>query len=71
MKAKAEPIRSWWGWEITIYRGDDIIETGTIKDIAERRGVLKATIRWYLTGAGKRRADSRKDQSKAVRAVRL
>jgi hypothetical protein len=66
-----EPFRSWWGEEVALYRGDELIDSGTIKDIAERRGVRKDTIRWYLTGAGHRRADRRKDQSKAMRVVRV
>jgi hypothetical protein len=65
-----EPYSSTWNWEVTLYRGDDIIDTGTIKEIAERRCVRKDTIRWYLTGAGHRRADNRKDQSRSMRAVR-
>jgi hypothetical protein len=68
--SKPEPFRSWWRQEIALYRGDELVDSGTIKEIAERRGVRKDTIRWYLTGAGHRRADKRKDQSQAVRAVR-
>jgi hypothetical protein len=68
---KPEPFRSWWRQDIALYRGDELIDSGTIKEIAERRGVRKDTIWWYLTGAGRRRADRRKDQSKAVRAVRI
>jgi hypothetical protein len=60
-----------WNYEVTLYRGDEIIDSGTIKEIAERRGVRKDTIRWYLTGAGLRRADARKDQSRSIRAVRI
>jgi hypothetical protein len=67
---KPEPFRSWWRQDIALYRGDELIDSGTIKEIAERRGVRKDTIRWYLTGAGHRRADKRKDQSRAMRAVR-
>jgi hypothetical protein len=68
---KPEPFRSWWRQDIALYRGDELIDSGTIKEIAERRGVRKDTIWWYLTAAGRRRADRRKDQSKAVRAVRI
>jgi hypothetical protein len=67
---KPEPFRRWWRQDIALYRGDELIDSGTIKEIAERRGVRKDTIRWYLTGAGHRRADKRKDQSRAMRAVR-
>jgi hypothetical protein len=69
-KPSREPFRSCWRQEIALYRGDELIDSGTIKEIAEHRGVRKNTIRWYLTGASDRRADKRKDQSQAVRAVR-
>ena len=61
---KPEPFRGWWRQEIALYRGDELIDVGTIKEIAERRGVCKDTIYWYTTPAGHRRA---KDQSQAVR----
>ena len=67
----AEPFRKFWQYEIALYRGDELIDNGTIKEIAERIGVRKDTIYWYTTPAGYRRADSRKDQSQAVRAVRI
>jgi hypothetical protein len=70
-QASREPFRSWWRWEIALYRGDEMIDTRTIKEIAERRGVRKDRIRWYLTGAGYRRACKRKNQTKAIRAVRI
>jgi hypothetical protein len=66
-----DPFRSLWRQEIALYRGDELIDSGTIKEIAERRGVRKDTIYWYTTAAGHRRADRRKDQSQAVRAVRV
>lgn len=68
---KPEPYRSFWRHEVALYRGDEMIDTGTVKEIAERRGVRKDTIYWYLTGAGQRRADARKDQSRSMRAVRI
>jgi hypothetical protein len=68
---RPEPYSSTWNYEIALYRGDELIDSGTIKEIAERRGVRKDTIRWYLTGAGQRRADARKDQSRSMRAVRI
>jgi hypothetical protein len=38
---KPEPFRSWWRQDIALYRGDELIDGGTIKEIAERRGVAK------------------------------
>jgi hypothetical protein len=66
---KVEQYSQWWNREVALYRGGTLLDMGTIREIAERRGVRKDTIRWYLTGAGHRRADARKDQSKAMRAV--
>jgi hypothetical protein len=69
--SKHEVYSSAWNYEVVLYRGDEIIDTGTVREIAERRGVQKLTISYYLTPAGHRRADSRKDQSKAMRAVKI
>lgn len=66
---KVERYASWWKLEIILYRGDDIIAQGTIKEVAEQLGVRKDTVYWYTTGAGYRRAARVKDQSKARRAV--
>ena len=68
---RSEPFWSWWRQDIALYRGDELIDNGTIKEIAERRGVRKDTIYWYTTPAGHRRADRVKDQSQAMRAVRI
>lgn len=62
-----EPVRRYWNEEIALYKGDDMIDHGTIREIAERRGVQKLTIRYYLTPAGHRRADKRKSGLRAVR----
>ena len=69
--AKREPYSSAWNYEIALYQGDKLIDSGTVREVAERRGIQKGTVRWYLTGAGHRRADRRKDQSRAMRAVRI
>ena len=71
IKHRDERYSKTWNYEIALYRGDEMIDSGTVKEIAERRGVQKLTIRYYLTPAGHRRADSRKDKSKAMRAVRI
>ena len=66
---RIERLQAYWRYEVTIYRGDDIIDHGTIKDVAERRGIRKDTIYWYTTPTGQRRADKRKDQSKTLRVI--
>lgn len=68
-RLRAEPYRTMWRWEIALYKGDDIVDQGTVKEIAERRNVLKRTIYYYLMPAGHRRADSRKGSG--LRAVRV
>jgi hypothetical protein len=46
---RSKPFRSWWRQDIALYRGDELIDSGTIKEIAERRGVRKDTIYWHTT----------------------
>lgn len=66
-----EPFQGYWKYEISLYRGDDIIDSGTIQEIAERRGVQKLTIYYYLMPIAGKRADSRRDKAAGLRAVRL
>ena len=65
-----EPYSSTWRQEVTVYKGDDIIDSGTIKEVAERMGVQKRTICYYLTPTGSKRADRRKKQHKTLRIVK-
>lgn len=60
-KDQPEPYGAYWNWEIVLYRGDKIIDQGTIKEVAERRGVQKRTIRFYLYPTAARRAERRQD----------
>lgn len=64
-----EPFSQTWNYEIVLYKGDEIIDTGTIREVAERRGVQKKTILYYCMPAGHRRADRRKGTG--TRAVRV
>jgi hypothetical protein len=50
---QAGAFRSRWWQDIALYHGDELIDRGTIKEIAERRGVRRDRIWWYLTGAGR------------------
>jgi hypothetical protein len=38
----------WFNYEISLYKGDDIVDSGTIKELAHKRGVKEATIYNYL-----------------------
>lgn len=66
-----EPRQGYWRYEIALYRGDDIIDTGTVAEIADRRGVQKLTIYYYLQPIAGKRADGRKNKSTGLRAVRI
>lgn len=66
---KSEQFRKYWRKEIALYKGDDLIDQGTVQEIADRKGVLKSTIYWYCSNASQRRADSFKDQAKTTRVV--
>lgn len=43
--------------EYALYKGDDCIAIGTIKDIAEKRGVKPDTIQYYRHPAYQKRTD--------------
>lgn len=66
---KREPIAAYWSYDVAVYRGDDIIAQGTIKQVAEQLGVLKSTIYFYTTPTGAERAAKAKNQSKVRRVV--
>lgn len=61
----------YWRYEVVVYRGDDIIETGTIRQIAEKWNVQKRYIYWLTMPTAHRRADSRKNKSTGLRAIRV
>ncbi|QPA60668.1 helix-turn-helix transcriptional regulator [Lysinibacillus sphaericus] len=44
--------------EYALYKGDQMVAIGTVKEIAEERGVKPHTIRFYMSGAYQRRSKS-------------
>lgn len=66
-----ERRQAYWRYEIALYRGDEIIDTGTIEEVADRRGVQKLTIHYYLMPIAAKRAAARKDKSTGLVAVRI
>lgn len=66
-----EPYSSTWNYEVAVYRGEDMIFSGTVKTAAEFLGVQKRTVRYHITPAGQRRADRRKKQESVLRVIRL
>ncbi len=67
----SEPYSATWAYEVALYKGDELIDSGTVKEVAERRGVRKATIVWYLSRRAHNRADNAKNGSNGIRAVRI
>lgn len=65
-----ETYASYWNWEVTLYSGDEILDQGTIREIAERRNVNKSTIYWYTMPSSDRRNAGRKDKTKGMSAIR-
>lgn len=41
----------------TLYRGDEVIGTGTISELAELWGVKKDTMHWYATPSARKRGN--------------
>ncbi|MBD8522368.1 helix-turn-helix transcriptional regulator [Lysinibacillus fusiformis] len=44
--------------EYALYKGDQMVAIGTVKEIAEERGVKPNTIRFYMSSAYQRRSES-------------
>lgn len=66
-----EPYSQAWNYEVAVYRGDDLIHSGTIREVAELMGVQKRTICYHLTPSGNRRANRMKKQDKILRIITL
>lgn len=44
--------------EYALYKGEQMVAIGTVKEIAEERGVKPNTIRFYMSGTYQRRSKS-------------
>ncbi|MGY3186472.1 hypothetical protein [Lysinibacillus sp. TE18511] len=55
--------------EYALYKGDQMVAVGTIKEIAEERGVKPRTIRFYGTPCWQRRFTS--EDNNRLQLVRL
>lgn len=55
--------------EVTLYRGEEVIDFGTVKELAERRKCTPEYIYWLTMPYAAKRANSRKDPSKAIVGV--
>ncbi len=63
---RKERYAGYWNWSVALYKGDDLVDMGTIKELAERRGIRKDTIYYYLMPVHARRTSSN-----SIRAVRV
>ena len=52
-----------------LYRGDEVLDVGTAREIAERRGVRPETIRFYCTASYQKRIRNRDKRLVAERVV--
>lgn len=50
-----------------LYRGDEFLDVGTAKEIEERTGISRNTIKFYATPAGRKRAEKRENSLVVVR----
>lgn len=66
-----EPFYAYWNWQIALYHGDDIVATGTIKEIAERRNIQKGTVYRYCMPIATKRNAQRKNKSLGFTGVVL
>lgn len=57
-------------YEIAMMRGDQVVDQGTIAEVAARRKVQPETIRFYLTGAYERRLAKRVNLDNSITVVR-
>ena len=73
MPAKHDPTKykSWWNREVAYYKGDELLHTGTIKEVADIVGVQPETIHFYTMPTAQRRKDRGKKQHMIIRVVAL
>lgn len=57
--------------EIAIFQGDNMLATGTVRELAKQLNVKPGTIKFYLTPAYQRRLAKRKTLDRSRTAVRL
>ena len=58
--------------EVSVYRGDDIVASGTYEECGKQLGIQARTIQWYTTPTYQRRLAKRKrDNGKRLAVVKL
>lgn len=58
-------------YQISISRGEELIDEGPLGECAERRNIKPETLRFYLTPAYERRLGRRKTLDNSIFVVRL
>lgn len=69
MKKSVENFKGYWRQEILLYKGDEVIDRGTIQEVADRRGCQKASLYWGLMPTAERRKSKFKNQDRVLRVV--
>lgn len=67
--SQTEHFQGWWRRPVVLYRGEEIIDQGTIQEIAERRGIRKDTVYWMTMPTAERRKAKHKHQDRVLRVV--
>lgn len=57
--------------EFALYKGDDFITSGTIKELAKFKGVKEKTIKFYLTPSYKKRIENRKYPRAQIKLISI
>lgn len=55
--------------EYALYKGEQLVAIGTVREIAEERGVSEKSIRFYQSGVYKRRSKS--ENNNRLNLIRL
>jgi hypothetical protein len=57
--------------DYAVYRGDELLSIGTIKECSEHLGVKEETLRFYTSPVYKKRVEKRNDADSAIIVFRI
>lgn len=57
--------------EYAVYKGDTFLTLGTAEECAAELGIKPSSVKWMATSTGRKRFESRKDQSSAMTAIKI
>ena len=55
----------------SVYKGEELLVTGTAKECADKLGIRTATIYWHLTESAKKLREKRKYPQHAIRVEKV